>query len=97
VLDPDDPAALQRLSDLERLRPGSETLRALLETLNTKLDLCARLPFLAYQAEREGFGDAAAALRDVAEDERRSLACLLATLRSHLDVTQELASKERTP
>jgi hypothetical protein len=66
VLDPDDPAALQRLSDLDRLRPGGETLRALLETLNTKLDLCARLPFLAYQAEREGFGDAAATLRDLA-------------------------------
>ena len=53
--------------------------------------------FLAYQAEREGFGDAAAMFRDLAQDERRSLACLLATLRSHLDVTQELASKERTP
>ena len=97
MLDPDDPASLQRLSDLDRLRPGGETLRALLGTLNTKLDLCAQLPFLAYQAEREGFGDAAATFRDLAEDERRSLACLLATLRSHLDATQELASKERTP
>ena len=97
MLDPDDPATLQRLSDLDRLRPGSETLRALLGTLNTKLDLCARLPFLAYQAEREGFGDAAATFRELALDERRSLACLLAALKSHLDVTPELASKERTP
>ena len=97
MLDPDDPASLQRLSDLDRLRPGGETLRALLGTLNTKLDLCAQLPFLAYQAEREGFDDAAATFRDLAQDERRSLACLLATLRLHLDVTQELASKERTP
>jgi hypothetical protein len=97
VLDPDDPATLHRLSDLERLKAGSETLRALLETVNTKLDLCARLPFLAYQAEREGFEDAAATFREMALDERRSVARLLATLRSHLDVTQELASKERTP
>jgi len=98
VLDPDDPATtLQSLSDLERLRPGSETLRALLGTLNTKFDLCARLPFLAYQAEREGFSDAATTFREMAQDERRSLAGLLETLRCHLDVTQELASKERTP
>jgi hypothetical protein len=97
VLDRDDPATLQRLSDLDRVRPGSETLRALLGTVNTKLDLCARLPFLAYQAEREGFGDAAATFRELAQDERRSLTGLLATLKSHLEVTQELASKERTP
>ena len=79
------------------MKPGSETLRALLETVNTKLDLCSRLPFLAYQAEREGFRDAAATFRELAQDERRSLAGLLATLKSHLDVTQEPASKERLP
>ena len=79
------------------MRPGSETLRALLGTVNNKLDLCARLPFLAYQAEREGFGDAAATFRELAQDERRSLTGLLVTLKSHLDVTQELANKERTP
>jgi hypothetical protein len=97
VLDPDDPATLRRLSDLDRVRPASETLRALLGTLNIKLDLCARLPFLAYQADREGFGDAAATFREMALDERRSVAGLLLTLRSHLDVAQEMASKERTP
>ena len=30
----------------------------------------------------------------MAQDERRSLACPLATLKAHLDVTQDLASKE---
>lgn len=65
--------------------------------LSTKLDLCARLPFLAYQADREGFEDAAATFREMALDERRSLAELLATLRFHLDESQELASKEATP
>jgi hypothetical protein len=97
VLDQDDPVTLQRLSDLDRVRPASETLRALLGTLNTKLDLCARLPFLAYQADREGFGDAAAAFRELALTERRSLEGLLATLKSHLDVSQEPASREPTP
>ena len=97
MLDQDDPATLQRLSDLGRLKPGSETLRALLGMLSTKLDLCARLPFLAYQADREGFEDAAATFREMALEERRSVADLLATLRFHLDETQEPASKERTP
>jgi hypothetical protein len=97
VLDPDDPVTLQRLSDLDRVRPASETLRALLGTLNTKLDLCTRLPFLAFQADREGFEDAAAAFRELAVHERRSLAGLLATLKSHLDLTQDHARQEGTP
>jgi hypothetical protein len=96
VLDPDDPVTLQRLSDLDRARPTSETLRALLGTLNTKLDLCARLPFLAYQADREGFEDAAATFREMAVYERRSLDGLLATLKCHLDVTHDVTSRERT-
>jgi hypothetical protein len=96
VLDPDDQVTLHRLSDLERVRPADETLRALLGTLNTKLDLCTRLPFLAYQADREGFEDAAASFRAMAVQERRSLADLLVALRSHLDLTQEPVSQERT-
>lgn len=95
MLDPDDPVTLQRLSDLDRVRPADETLRALLGTLNTKLDLCARLPFLAYQADREGFGDAAAMFREMAVEERRSLAGLLVGLKSHLDVTEAVTNQER--
>jgi hypothetical protein len=97
VLDPDDPVTIQRLSDLDRVRPADETLRGLLGTLNTKLDLCAQLPFLAYQADREGFEDVAASFRAMAAQERRSLADLLETLKSHLDLTQPAVSQERTP
>jgi len=97
VLNPDDPVTVQRLSDLERVRPADETLRALLGTLTTKIDLCTRLPYFAYQADREGFEDAAAAFRDLALDERRSLSGLLTALKSHLDVTHEPLSKEPTP
>ena len=97
MLDPDDPVTLQRLSDLDRVRPADETLRALLGTLNTKLDLCTRLPFLAYQADREGFEDAANRFRAMAVQERQLLADLLMALKSHLDLTQEAVSQERTP
>lgn len=95
MLDPDDPDTLQRLSDLENLRATDETLRALLGTLNTKLGLCARLPYLAYQADREGFEDAAATFREMAVQERRSLEGLMATLKCHLDVTYDVTSQER--
>jgi hypothetical protein len=94
VLDPDDPVTLQRLSDLERVRPADETLRALLGTLTTKIDLCTRLPFLAYQADREGFEEAAACFRAMAIEERRSLADLLVALKSHLDLMQEPVNQE---
>ena len=97
MLDPDDPVTVQRLSDLDRARPADETLRALLGTLNTKLDLCTRLPFLAYQADREGFEDAAASFRAMAVQERRLLADLIVALKSHLDLTHEAVSQERTP
>ena len=96
MLDPDDPVSIQRLSDLDRVRPADETLRALLGTLTEKLDLCARLPFLAYQADREGFEGAAASFRALAVQERRLLADLLVTLKCHLELTQQV-SQERTP
>jgi len=94
VLDPDDPVTLRRLSDLRAAQPTDETLKGLLGTLSTKLELCARLPFLAYQAEQEGFGDAAAAFRALALSERRTIAELVASLRAHLDKTAVLAPSE---
>jgi hypothetical protein len=94
VLDPDDPVTLRRLSDLRAAQPADETLKGLLSTLSTKLELCARLPFLAYQADQEGFGDAAAAFRALAISERRSLGELVASLRAHLDQTDVMAPPE---
>ena len=87
MLDPDDPATLRRISDSGRLKPADETLRNLLGTLNGKLELCARLPFLAYEADREGHEHAAAAFRQLAATERRSLDELLSGLRLHLECT----------
>ena len=96
MLDPDDPVTVRRLSDLGRAQPADETLRNLLGMLNAKLDLCARLPFLAYQADREGFEHAAATFRELAVIERRALTDLLSGLRSHLDRTAAGVSSDGT-
>jgi hypothetical protein len=97
VLDPDDPVTLRRLSDLGRVQPTDDTLRNLVGMLNAKLELCSRLPFIAYQADREGFEEAAATFRNLAEAERRSLTDLLASLKSHLDHTDVRVTSERMP
>jgi rubrerythrin len=96
VLDPDDPVTLRRLSDLQRAQPTDETLKALIGTLSTKLELCGRLPFLAYQADQEGFTDVAAAFRNLAVAERRLLEELLGSLRDHLDHTAPHAVSSET-
>lgn len=95
MLDPDDPVTLRRLSDLRRAHPAETTLRNLLGALSTKLDVCARLPVLAYEAEQDGHEQAAAAFRELANDERRGLEVLLASLKVHLDgMAHEMPSKE---
>jgi hypothetical protein len=95
VLDPDDPVTLRRLSDLRRSYPADTTLRNLLGALSTKLEVCARLPVLAYEAEQDGHEQAAAAFRELANDERRGLDVLLSSLRLHLDgMAHEMPSKE---
>ena len=97
MLDPDDPVTLRRLSDLRRSQPTDETLKGLLGTLSTKLELCSRLPFLAYQADQEGFAEAAMAFRSLAMSERRSLEDLLQSLRYHLDRTADRVGQESGP
>ena len=95
--DPDDPVTLRRLSDLRRSQPTDETLKGLLGTLSTKLELCGRLPFLAYQADQEGFAEAATAFRSLAMSERRSLEDLLESLRYHLDRTVDRVGQGSGP
>jgi rubrerythrin len=94
VIDPDDQVTLRRLSDLRRAQPTDETLKALLGAVSTKLELCGRLPFLAYQADQEGFQDAATAFRNLAVAERRSLEELLGSLKYHLDHTADRVTPE---
>jgi hypothetical protein len=94
VLDPDDPVTLRRLSDLRRSQPADATLRNLLQTLSTMLELCAQLPVLAYEADREGHAQTAAAFRNLATVERRSLDDLLESLRRYLERTESQVPAE---
>jgi hypothetical protein len=70
---------------LARAHPADRTLQNLLSTLNSKLDMCARLPVYEYEAATEGHQDAADAFRGLAETERRTFNELVVTLRRHLD------------
>ena len=85
---------MRRLSDLQRAQPTDETLKGLLATLSTKLELCGRLPFLAYQAEQEGFTDVATAFRSLAVSERHLLEELVRSLKFHLDRTAAAMNAE---
>jgi len=82
--DPSD--TTRRLADLQRAQPADATLKNLLGYLNTKLDLCARLPVFEWEAGHEGYEDSAIAFRRLAEAERRLCAEVVECLRAHLDV-----------
>lgn len=73
-----------RLSDLRRANPADATLHNLLAVLSDKLELCARLPVLEYEASNEGHEGCAVAFRRLAEVERRSLDDMLDCLHQHL-------------
>jgi hypothetical protein len=73
------------ISDLRRGHPADATLQNLLGVLSAKLELCSRLPVLEYEASNEGHEPCAAAFRQLAEVERRSLDDLLDTLHQHLE------------
>jgi hypothetical protein len=95
VLDADDPGTPKRLSDLRDALAADATLRNLVYTLNAKLEFCARLPVLAYEAEQEGHAQIAAAFSHLATVERRSLDELLETMRRYLENTEAKAPTEK--
>jgi hypothetical protein len=75
----------RRLSDLRRAKPADTTLENLLQVLNAKLELCARLTVYEYEADTEGHPACAEAFRDLASMERESFNSLLNCLRGYLD------------
>ena len=87
MLHPDQTSAARRISDLRREQPGDPTLQNLLALLSAKLELCARLPILEYEAKSQGHETSARALRRLAEVERESFNEMLVCLRRHLDET----------
>jgi hypothetical protein len=82
---PEEGAAARRLADLRDAQPADATLRSLLAVLTTKLDLCARLPVLEWEATSAGDVSCAKAFQRLAESERRSCADVLACLQEHLE------------
>jgi hypothetical protein len=87
VLHPDQTSAARRISDLRREQPGDPTLQNLLALLSQKLELCARLPILEYEAKSQGHETCVRAFRRLAEVERESFNEMLVCLRRHLDET----------
>jgi hypothetical protein len=92
VLHPDQSSAARRISDLRREQPGDPTLQNLLALLSAKLELCARLPILEYEAKSQGHETCVRAFRRLAEVERESFNEMLVCLRRHIDETSSAAS-----
>ena len=77
----------QRLAELRSAQPCDATLQNLLSILTAKLDLSARLPVFEYEADSEGFPEAASFMSALASAERESVQDIVRSLRSHLDNT----------
>ncbi len=77
----------QRLAELRSAQPCDTTLQNLVHILQAKLDLSARLPVFEYEADSEGFGEAASFMSALASAERESVQDVLRSLRAHLDRT----------
>jgi hypothetical protein len=84
VIRPEDNDAARRLSGLRQAQPVDVTMRNLLGVLNTKLELCARLPVYEWEAQHAGHNSCAQAFGDWAEAEHRSCAEVLDCLREML-------------
>ena len=86
----------QRLAELRSAQPCDTTLQNLLSILNAKLDLSARLPVFEYEADSEGFPEAASFMSALASAERESVQDVVRSLRMHLDATSgRFASSSR--
>jgi hypothetical protein len=81
------PSTTQRLAELRSAQPCDTTLQNLLSILNAKLDLSARLPVFEYEADSEGFPEAASFMSALASAERESVQDVVRSLRLHLDGT----------
>jgi hypothetical protein len=77
----------KRLAELRSAQPCDTTLQNLLSILTAKLDLSARLPVFEYEADSEGFPEAASFISALASAERESVEDIIRSLRLHLDRT----------
>lgn len=84
--EPTEAVEPRRLTDLRRGQPADATLRNILRVLDSKLELCATLPVYEWEARSEGFEEAAAAFRSLADAERTLCASILDRLREQLEL-----------
>lgn len=85
---------LRRLSELQASQPGDTTLRNLLDVLQAKLEMSARLPVLVFEAEQNGDHECGGMFRALAASEKREIAVLLEGLRVHLERRREERTTE---
>ena len=86
----------QRLAELRSAQPCDTTLQNLLSILTAKLDLSARLPVFEYEADSEGFTEAASFMSALASAERESVQDVVRSLKLHLDRTSGRFSSSGT-
>lgn len=77
----------QRLAELRSAQPCDTTLQNLVSVLTAKLELSARLPVYEYEADSEGFPEAASFMSALASAERESVKEVIRSLRQHLERT----------
>ncbi len=97
-----DYSVIRRLSELKAAQPADATLRNLIEVLQMKLELSARLPLLVLEAEQDGDDAGAQVFQTLVTQETGQIAALLDGLRAHLDsmhtdVLATLSPGTRTP
>lgn len=86
----------ERLDERRRVHPYHAAPQNLLAVLTTKLDLCARLLIYEFEADNEGFADAASLFSALASAEHESVRELVESLRAHLDRGNSRFSREVT-
>jgi hypothetical protein len=74
---------VRSIHDLHAAGAGDTTLKNLVDVLSTLLELSARLPVLAYEAERERHQGCADLFDAIASAERSHVDLLLAAVRRH--------------
>ncbi len=82
-------STIRRLRELQASQPVDTTLRNLLELLQAKLQLSARLPVLVFEAEQDGDHACAGLFRALVASEKSEIAELLEGLRTLLDARRQ--------
>lgn len=88
---------ITRLTELKAAQPADATLRNLVDVLQAKLQLSARLPLLVLEAEQDGDDAGARVFRSLVTQERNQITALLDGLRLHLDAMHKDVLATLTP